>query len=314
MLAILNVALPIFALIFIGYFCRIRGILGENASSELSRFVVYLALPSLLFNATYHLKLSDFDNPHFMLVFAIGIACVFTFTLVVRLKQKVGFADATIEALGAGYANTGFIGIPLCMLAFGQEGVAPAVISTVMTACLLFAISIVMVEVGMYADAHLGITLIKVTRSLSRNPLIVAPCVGFLMSLYNIPLANGIGQIFKLLGDAAGPCALVSLGLFLAQSVKKDGSSTTHSPVMVVVLKLIVQPLVTAVLAYKVFSMPLIWADTALLLSALPIGTGPFMLAEMYDREAVVVSRAILVSTVGSLLTVSMILVWMHYR
>jgi predicted permease len=51
--------------------------------------------------------------------------------------------------------------------------------------------------------------------------------------------------------------------------------------------------------------MPLLWAQTAILLSALPIGTGPFMLAKLYDREAAVTSRAILVSTVLSVVTVS---------
>ena len=52
--------------------------------------------------------------------------------------------------------------------------------------------------------------------------------------------------------------------------------------------------------------------DTALLLSALPIGTGPFMLAKLYGREASVTSRAILVSTVLSLVTVSALLAWIR--
>jgi predicted permease len=51
--------------------------------------------------------------------------------------------------------------------------------------------------------------------------------------------------------------------------------------------------------------MPVLWAHTALLVSALPIGTGPFMLAKLYNREAAITSRAILVSTVVSLATVS---------
>jgi predicted permease len=45
-------------------------------------------------------------------------------------------------------------------------------------------------------------------------------------------------------------------------------------------------------------------------MSALPIGTGPFMLAAMYGRDARVTSRAILVSTVASVLTVSLLVAW----
>ena len=62
----------------------------------------------------------------------------------------------------------------------------------------------------------------------------------------------------------------------------------------------------TWVLAFYVFHLPPLWAKTALLLSALPTGTGPFMLAEYYRREASVVSRVILLSTLGSLITLSL--------
>jgi predicted permease len=77
-------------------------------------------------------------------------------------------------------------------------------------------------------------------------------------------------------------------------------------------LKLLVQPSITAVFAFGVFSMPPLWSHSALLLSALPIGTGPFMLAKLYNREAAVTSRAILISTVLSLITVSALLAWLH--
>ncbi|WP_200878876.1 hypothetical protein [Caballeronia sordidicola] len=53
------------------------------------------------------------------------------------------------------------------------------------------------------------------------------------------------------------------------------------------------------------FALPALWAKTAVILSALPTGTGPFMLAEFYKREAAVTSSTILFSTVISLVTVT---------
>ena len=50
--SIINVVLPVFALILAGYLCRRTGRLGETASTELNRFVVWLALPALLFKVT----------------------------------------------------------------------------------------------------------------------------------------------------------------------------------------------------------------------------------------------------------------------
>jgi malonate transporter len=305
--AILNVAFPVFALILIGYLCRRHGILSVNASAELSRFVVVLGLPALLFDATSRLRPADFTNLGFIAAFAIGTLSVFGLTIVLRVRQRSRLDDATIEGLGASYANTGFIGIPLCLLAFGQEAMAPAVIATVMTACLLFALAIVMVEISAQSDRRIGPALLKVTTSLVRNPLIVAPFLGLMLGTAELSLPKGLQQLLTLLGGAAGPCALVSLGLFLARPVETDAPVDNQST-MLILLKLFAQPAITAVLAYWVFRLPRVWADAAVLLSALPAGTGPYMLAEIYSRNAVVISRVILISTVGSLVTVSLIL------
>ncbi len=70
-------------------------------------------------------------------------------------------------------------------------------------------------------------------------------------------------------------------------------------------MKLIVQPAVTALCAYGLFRLPAVPAATAVLLAALPTGTGPFMIAEFYKREAVVTSTTILITTVGSTLSVT---------
>ena len=99
----------------------------------------------------------------------------------------------------------------------------------------------------------------------------------------------------------------ITIGLFLAQT---ETSSSGPGVMRLVAGKLLLQPAVTAVLAFYVFAMPPVWAWTAVLMSALPIGTGPFMLAQMYGRDARVTSRAILVSTVASVLTVSLLVAW----
>ena len=101
----------------------------------------------------------------------------------------------------------------------------------------------------------------------------------------------------------------MTIGLFLAQS---EAAGAHNVILRLVGLKLVVQPAITWVLAFRIFAMPPLWAHAALLLSALPIGTGPFMLAKLYDREAALTSRAILVSTVASLVSVSALLAWME--
>jgi predicted permease len=239
-----------------------------------------------------------------VLVFAATVAC--------RLYQRRPLADASIDGLSAAYANTGFLGIPLCVLLLGEAGLLPAIVATLIVACALFALGIVLVEISQqraqqranHKQSHPLRACAKVGRSLVKNPLLVAPVLGAAWATGGGPLPGPASQFLTLLGTAATPCALVSLGLFLAQKQqgRRDGT------LGLVLAKLLLQPLVTAFLAFRVFELPPLWANSALLLSALPTGTGPFMLASFYGREGALVARVILLTTLGSLATVSLCL------
>ncbi|MFJ3057089.1 AEC family transporter [Herbaspirillum sp. NPDC087042] len=311
MLAIFNIVFPIFSLIFLGWACRKRNILSAGAASELNRFVIWLALPALLFDSMSRLTAADFANLRFIAVFAIGVAVVFLVTAWLRTRQQAAAPDIIIDSLGSSYANVGFIGIPLCYLAFGHDGLPPSVIAMVMTACLLFAVAIVLLETCLHAQAGLGQTVSKVGRSLLRNPIMIAPVAGIAVALSGVTIPSGVQQLFKILGGAASPCALVSLGLFLAQPVAQRARVSVS---LLVAFKLLLQPAITAVLAYWILPLPRVWADSAVLLAAMPIGTGPFMLAELYQREVTVMSRAILISTTLSLPTIALILAWIAHH
>ncbi len=80
---------------------------------------------------------------------------------------------------------------------------------------------------------------------------------------------------------------------------------------LLVGLKLVVHPALTALLVYYVFPVPPLWARAAVLLSALPIGSGPFTLAKLYGLQAGVTSGAILVSHLVSVFTVSALVAWL---
>ena len=305
MSSVVNVVLPVFALIYLGYLCRRTNRLGPSAASELNRFVVWLGLPALLFKITATSTWAEVWQPGFIAAFSIGCLGVFAFTLLYRVMQKQPLVDASLDALGASYANTGYVGIPLCMLVLGDEALQPSMVASIIVVCVLFAIALACVETGLHAGQGLLRTLGKVSGALVRNPLVIAPMLGALWAAGGVQLPVPLATLLKLLGAAAAPCALVSLGLFLAQP---QPAGRVQGVWPLVGLKLVVQPLITWYLAFEVFDRPPLWAYSALLLSALPTGTGPYMLAEFYGREGSRVSRVVLYSTLGSLLTLSLIL------
>ena len=317
MLSTLEILLPVFGLIFAGFVCRKRGLLGPTAASELNRFVVWLALPALLFDIMAHATWHQLYQPAFVATFALSCSVVFVLILAVRLLSGRPLADASVDAIAGSYPNTGYIGFPLCLIAFGQASLTPTTIATILVACVLFAIAIVLIEVGLQTERAPHRLAFKVVRSLARNPLIVSPIVGVLVASVHVTLPQSAETFLKLLGGAASPCALVSLGSFLAEKrTPADRSSApsalNHGASLALTgAKLLLQPALTWWLAARVFALSPMLVEMSVVLAALPTGTGPFMLAEFYRREAHITSRTILLSTLGSLVTLSLLLLYM---
>lgn len=304
--AVVSAALPVFALILTGWLAARCGVLGPAATDALNRYVAYLSLPALLFRAmaTADLKLM---SAGFVLSIAGGMAIPFLAGAVLSRRHGVRLTDLSIQGLAASYANAGYMGIPLCLALLGPASLAPAILCTLMTACLLFSASIALIEFDQHRNRSLVSTLGKVMRALLRNPLLIAPLAGLACSLAAVSVPVGIDRYLELLGASASPCALVTIGLFLAQA--EPGGD--HKAVgQLVASKLLLHPVATALFVFVVFPAPPLWAWTAVLMCALPIGTGPFMLARLYERDARTVSRAILISTLFSAVTISILVAW----
>lgn len=310
MFAVIEAVFPVFGLILLGYLVACRNLLGPGAGDVLNTFVAWLALPALLFGAMARISWQELNEPGFTAALLIGMVATFCLPLRTFKNRRSALADRSINGLNAAYPNTGYMGIPLCLAVFGPQSLPATVIGMVLTTCVLFVLAIVLIEVDLQAEAGVGRMARKIGRALCTNPLLVAPALGFILSITGLGLPTPVERFTTLLGAAASPCALVTIGLFLAHTA---GAGEGRTVAQLVVLKLLVQPAITAVLAFYVFSMPLLWAQVAVLLSALPTGTGPFMLAKLYDRDIVATSRAILLSTVISVLTISVLIAWYEY-
>ncbi|WP_315713475.1 MULTISPECIES: AEC family transporter [unclassified Bradyrhizobium] len=309
MQAVLNSALPIFALILTGFLCGWFGVFDRTATDNLNRFAVYLALPALIFTAMSKIGVEQVSQFGFIGAFCGGIAATFATGFVISRLRGRRVANASIEGLDAGYSNVGFMGIPMCLLVFGPDSAPASIIATLFTACVLFLFAIVVVEMDLQKGVTLGATVAKVARSLLTSPLFIAPVAGLAVGLSGFSLPAPFLGFTTLLGGAASPAALVCIGLFLAQ--ERVATRDATSIAILVSLKLVMQPAVTALLAFHVFSMPPLWSHSAVILSALPIGSGPFTIAKLYGLEAGVTSGSILVSHIFAVLTVSLLVAWL---
>ncbi len=310
---VLSAVLPIFALILAGYVCGRRGIFGPGATDSLNRFVVYLALPALLFLGASHVTRATAGPAAFLIAFSAAMLACFFLSFALERLAGHRVADCAIAGLGGGYANTGFMGIPLCMALFGERGLPPALMSSLLTISGLFALALVLIEFDLQSSPDLGRTLLRTVRALLANPLVAAPLAGFALDLSGLQLPVPLLRFATLLGDAASPCALVTIGLFLSGPRPPGEQKAQFGRVArQVAIKLLLQPALVGLLVWRWTSLPPVWATSALLISALPTGTGPFMLAKLYDREAAGISATILASTLLSIVSITLLVAWLR--
>ena len=302
MQAVLGAAFPVFALILAGTIAGRFGVLDAPVTGALNRFVISLALPALLFDVTAHAPLSQVLDWGFVAAFGGGI--LGTLVLMAPLLRGQRLTIAALRGLNATYANVGFMGIPLCAMAFGPASLGPVVIAVIITASVQFAGTVALIEIDRHAGSGAGVARLVASR-LVRNPLLVAPLAGLLIDGLGLTVWSPIGAFIKLLGQAASPCALVATGLFIAAH---RGNFRSAAVLSLVTLKLLVQPAVAWVIAGPLLHLAPLPTAIVVLLSALPTGTGPFILAEAYDTDRGPAAATILLTTVLSVLTVTVLL------
>ncbi len=300
-MSVLPVVLPIFAIIAAGFaFGRLR-VVGEDGVALLNHYVVWLALPALMFDFMAEADWALLGQARFVAVFAVGMAVTFGLSLFFSRRSPLG--ERAIQGLAAGYSNTAYLGIPLLGGLLGTLGVAAAMLASMLTVFLLFAISVALVEFDIHRGAGIGRTLGRVAIGVIRNPLVFAPVAGLIWNALGLGMPAPAKTFLTMLGASTTPVALVTIGAFLA--IPRP-SAPVGPTVITTTLKLLVQPAVTAAMLL-ILPLSREWAAAALLLAAMPTGTGPFMAAQLYERDVALTARVILISTLISVATLSVL-------
>lgn len=300
---LLNIVLPIFAIIFAGYLCGRSKLLGQGSTEGLNKFVYYVALPALLFKAMSTVELKQVFDVDFIGAY-LG-AQVLTMLLAMILGRFLfhnSLAQAGINGMNSVYGNTGFLGIPLAFAAFGEAATVPTIITVVVNSAVVVAATTMIVEFSIQKGGTSASRVVfGVLKAVLKNPMIIAPVLGIIWAMQPVPLPASIEKFCDLLGSAAGPCALFAIGLFL---VGKPVSSGIQEVSFITTMKLLVQPLLTWWLALFVFELSPLWAAVAVVMAATPTGAGSFVLALQYKLHEQRTSTVILLTTILSVVTI----------
>lgn len=306
MQVVFDVVLPVFAIVAAGYGGG-RSVLGQTASTALSAFVYWFALPAVLFLSMARQPLEQIFNGSFLGAFLGSMLVVyFGGGLLGRLVGRRTWAEHSLQGLNAAFSNTGYMGIPLFVAAYGADHLLPALIATVVMSVVMVGVAVIWIELAQSAGNGIVHALRDVGGALVRNPLIVSSVAGLAWNLSGWPLPTPAVNFCQLVGAAAGPCALFAIGVFLAG---RPLSLAWRKVGWMVPLKLVVQPVLAWVLIKTVFPLDPFWTGATLLLAALPTGALTFVVASQYQTYVEETSQVILLSTIASVPVLSLILV-----
>lgn len=313
-LQILFVTFPFFALVLCGYLAASRRMLPLEAIPGLNSFVLFFALPCMLYRFGSSTPLAQLLDVGVLLTWALCAVITVAFTIAVSKGQRIGWNDASFGALVAAFPNTGFMGVPLLVALLGAQAAGPIIltmlIDMVLTTSLCIALSRLDLADGHGARQAAG----KALRGVASNPLPWSILLGALSSAIHLELPKPALQTVTLLADAASPVALFTIGAVLARSQMMTLASG-HAPIPVrdylpvAAIKLLLHPLLVMLVGTVGLSMGLPLNKFALtvivLAAALPSASNVSLLAERFGADNGRIARIILLSTATAFLTFS---------
>ncbi|MBS0523804.1 MAG: AEC family transporter [Proteobacteria bacterium] len=310
MQAIFDVALPIFGVILAGLLAGRWRILGGEATAALNAFVSYFALPVLFFGTLARTPVRTVLDPDLMLGFSVVVLATFALGMLsTRLAVRGGLARMSLQGIAASWGNVGYMGVPLCLAAFGEAGLPPAMLAVIVTSIIAMVFGVMLVELEVAAGRGPVVTFLNAAWNAARNPLPLSIVAGIVWSGLALPLPTPVEKWLDLLGAAASPCALFAIGLFLSDKSLRHGLAEAG---LATLIKLLVQPLLAAAVLPYFIDLKSVAGQAALVMASLPTAATAFVLAKQFDIQVEQNTASVLLSTGFSVVSVSALLVWLR--
>jgi malonate transporter and related proteins len=303
---ILNLALPYFGLIFIGFACgKTRG-LPESGLAWMNFFLLYVSLPALLFRIMSETPFSELNNPPFLIATTLATVSAFVLAMVAgRITGELSLRKATIAGLAGAYGNIGYMGPGLALAVLGAKAAAPTALIFCCDSIFLFTIVPLLMALTDRDHPSFLHAVGVAARQIALNPLIMSAVLGALVAAFHIPLPTALDRTLLFLQNAAAPTALFVLGVTVAL---RPFDRVPWEVPGVIAIKLLIHPLIVfaLMLLFGPFAQP--WAATAVLMAALPPALNVFVMARQNNTWIEPASVAVLIGTFASVVTLTSVM------
>lgn len=301
MQALLDIILPVFVVIGLGYLATWRGLFPPAALDGLVRFTQSFAIPCLLFRAISTIDLGATLNGPLLASFYLGAFCCFALGYA---GARRFFGRSPTDAVAIGFcclfSNTILLGVPITERAYGPGALAGNFAIIAFHAPLGYLLGVLVMESLRNRGGGLARSLWRTLGELARNPFVIAIGLGFAVNLSGLPQPAPLAEGIDLIARAALPAALFGLGGILVQ-YRPEGDLKTIA--MVCLVSLILHPALVWG-AGNLLGLDRDGLRSAVLTAAMAPGVNTYIFANMYDAARRVAASSVLIATMASILTV----------
>lgn len=304
MILLTTVIFPIFGLIFLGFLATKFRYLSSETSDALSEFVFRLALPVMVFRTVAITEVGG-DIPYTLWA-AYGIAILINWGLATLLIRRIFRREpraGAVAGISASFANLVLIGVPVISTAYGDEGMIPHLYLVTVHLPFMLALGTITMDLAARREGLEDLTRgrLDMARSiffgLLKNPIILAIFAGTLWRLSGFTMPPPVGELLKMLAQAAVPLALFSVGAGL---MKYWANRSVTPAICLALLKTILFPALVYGLSVHVFTVPPLWQAVAVTAAACPTGVNAYLLAAHYKTGHALAANTMTLSTAFS--------------
>ncbi len=306
MVAILSVTFPFFALILAGYLAARRHLLPLAAIPGLNGFVLFFALPCMLYRFGANTPLALLLDLSLATVYLLCGLIMVGFVVAASLNRRVRWNDAAFGALVGAFPNTGFMGVPLLVELLGPAAAGPMIVTLLVDMLVISSLCIALSRLDGAGSAGARQAAVKALKGIAVNPMPWAIVLGIASQAMDVKLWPPLGNTLGLLADAASPVALFTIGTVLARSQMLSDLGQHAGPPLrdvlpVALAKLVLHPLLVLLVGASAIQLGLPLTPFALtvivLTAALPSASNVSLLSERFGADTGRIARIILWST-----------------
>lgn len=299
-LYVANSVAILFLLIGVGYGSVLAGILNQDTTRRLGKFVLYVTLPALIVASmqipiTAELLEGMRDLALAILIFyAVSIPIAWVVPRIVKSPP----GDASIYRFVLVFPNIAFMGFPIIENLFGAEALFYAAIFNLPFRVLIFSVGVLMITGSGSAGRRFDPRVLA-------SPAILASFLGLALFLTGVRIPSPLIDLLDLLGGTTTTLAMVIVGSILASFPARE-MVRDRKAYLVSLARLLLVP-AALWLALRTFTTDPLVTGVVVMLGAMPAAANCALLAGEYGANPELASSAVFISTLGSVLTIPFI-------